>query len=503
MMVNGIASFLANSGWITGTAGLSISTLPLLSRPEDSPCMTISRENWLGRTRGALGRLSLFGPEMVGTAIQETDIWEQRGTEAMIYFLEWADRTAPWLLLIAGGFAVYALVKKREYLKNIFPWQQRFSHQDGPQDFDQKALPQQETPAQQKTPVQEIPKQETEVDPSEKMATPVYISKLPVAGEAEIKGPEVAKNPDGTPQIPGYEILRKLGHGGMGDVYLAAKGDLLNLKFAIKVLAPRLLSDEKALARFRREADMYCKLDCRNVVKLHHYGFAGDQPFMVLEYVEGGNLDSWIQSKSLDSVSIRQVERQAARIMLGCLDGLEIIDHAGLVHRDIKPLNIFLDEDGVPKLGDFGLARPTQDYRITQGNLISGTVPYLSPSMLRGEEFDIRDDLYSLAVTLFEMLTKRFPFQLDEKPESQDTNAVLMLKIITAPVPDPRQFNPFLSEEISGIILKAMSKEKQERYQTPSEFKEALLDFLRKSEVANNNSGIVAPETMDIWRLKE
>lgn len=510
MMVHGVTSFLAAGSWVAGTSALSLSALPAPSHSEDFVPVIPQRQGWLERAGGTMTGLSLFSPDIVQQALGETDIWEKRGTEPTIYFLEWADRaTIPLLLLAVGGLSLFTFYKLRKSggLNHFFPWQ-RFFVRPEPEPFPPQFEPLPPQPEPQLVPPPPEPQPvlpepqpvlpPTGIDDFDQLPTPAS-RRIVTPGEREIKIPTVAKNPDGSFQVPGYSILRELGHGGMGVVFLASKADLMNLRFAIKILKPDLITDAN-LARFKREADMHGRISSPNTVKIHRYGVVGNQPFMVLEYVEGGNLFSWIQSKKLGSASTPKIEREAASIVIGCLKGLEMLHQNGLVHRDIKPANIFLDENGIPKLGDFGLARPREgeSYRVTTEGTFAGTVEYLPTEVLVGEKPDICADIYSLGVTLFEMVTQRLPFEAD--PDIPNASP-LMVKIFNESVPDPRTFNPSLSEAFAAIILKAMNKEKEGRYQTPSEFKDALLDFL-KEDVARLNGAGKAPPTESFWQLK-
>lgn len=487
MMISVATSFLANGSWMAAASGLPLNTLPAISPSENSSLVTPQRQSWLGKAKGTMAGLSLLGPDTVQGALKETALWEQHGTEPMIYFLEWADRaTIPLLLLAVGGLTTFAFhrLKKRGGLDRLFPLQQVFIRPEP------EPEPQPVPPAKELIPP-------TLIDPLDELPTPVS-RRIVTPEDREIKF-ATAKNPDGSFQIPGYSIIRELGRGGMGVVFLASKADLANLLFAIKILKPDLIADKKSLARFKREADMHGRLNCPNTVRIHQYGVVGDQPFMVLEYVAGGNLLSWIQSKKLDPNSTPKIEREAASIVIGCLKGLEVLHQNGLVHRDIKPGNIFLDENGIPKLGDFGLARPREGSKITEEGKFSGTVEYLPKEVLAGEKHDIRADIYSLGVTLFEMVTQRLPFELGGEVESP--LPALVVKIFNEAVPDPRIFNPSLSEELAAIILKAMNKEKEGRFQTPAEFKAALLGFL-KEDTPHLGDVDAAPPTQTLWQLK-
>src|SRR5262250_539121 len=208
--------------------------------------------------------------------------------------------------------------------------------------------------------------------------------------------------------VGSYKVLEKIGEGGMGAVYKGV--DLmLEREVAIKALRPELARQPDVVERFRAEAVTLAKLNHPNIATLYSFLRQGDDYFMVMEFVRGETLDSVLQH----SVGM-QVDRA---ISLFC-QALEGIDHAhkmGIIHRDIKPANMMLTQTGSIKVMDFGIARVLGTARMTrQGNVI-GTVEYMSPEQVRGQETDARSDIYSLGILLYEMLTGRVPFYSDSE----------------------------------------------------------------------------------------
>jgi serine/threonine protein kinase len=207
-----------------------------------------------------------------------------------------------------------------------------------------------------------------------------------------------------------YKIEQKLGEGGMGAVYRGL--DLmLEREVAIKALRPELGSQPQVVERFRSEAVTLAKLNHPNIATLYSFFRQADDYYMVLEYVRGVTLDNLIQQRgALPS-------EQAIPLFCQVLDGIDHAHRFGIIHRDIKPANMMLTEAGALKVLDFGIARILGTARMTkQGHLI-GTIEYMSPEQVRGFETDARSDIYSLGMLLYEMLTARCPFDIQNEFE--------------------------------------------------------------------------------------
>jgi eukaryotic-like serine/threonine-protein kinase len=261
--------------------------------------------------------------------------------------------------------------------------------------------------------------------------------------------------------LGGYRLLRQLGQGGMGKVYLAVGDDRQNV--AIKVLPPRkALEEVNALRRFHREMDLSQRITHPNLARTLSVGNDGDVHFMVMEYIPGKSLYQLVKSERDGPLRVPD----AARLFLKLVDGLEAAHNAGLVHRDIKPSNIMITPDGDVKLLDMGLARALDDETgLTRVNTVLGTLDYASPEQLRdATKADRRSDLYSVGCTLYFALAGQAPFEGGD----------MINKIFRQRLEDP----PPLENQARGvpaafaaIVRKLMSKEPGERYQDCAELR--------------------------------
>jgi serine/threonine-protein kinase len=264
-------------------------------------------------------------------------------------------------------------------------------------------------------------------------------------------------------QIVGnYKIEQKLGEGGMGEVYRGVDM-MLEREVAIKFLRPELASQANVVERFRSEAVTLAKLNHPNIATLYSFMRQGDSFIMVLEFVRGVTLDHVIQQRGAIPCD------QAIPIFCQMLDGIQEAHNYGIIHRDIKPANMMLTEKGTLKVLDFGIARILGTARMTrQGNII-GTIEYMSPEQVRGFETDARSDIYSLGMLLYEMLTARCPFEIQNEFE------LMKAQIEQYPVP-PRQLNPAIPEVVEQAIWRSIQKDPAQRFQSASEFRAFLLN---------------------------
>jgi eukaryotic-like serine/threonine-protein kinase len=252
-----------------------------------------------------------------------------------------------------------------------------------------------------------------------------------------------------------YRVLRKIGGGGMADVYLCE--DLtLGRRVALKVLLQRLLDDPSFVERFRREAKAAAGLNHANLVSIYDWGEVDGTYFIVMEYVEGETLKDLVRRQG------RLGGSEAVRISLQLLAALEFAHRTGIVHRDIKPQNVMLDRDGNVKVTDFGIARAV-DSGMTEAGSILGTAQYLAPEQAKGQPVDERSDLYSVGIVLYEMLTGTVPFK-------GDTAVTVALKHVNEMASEPAQLVPGMPYALNQIVLKAIAKDPDERYQTAAQF---------------------------------
>ncbi|MCR8641708.1 Stk1 family PASTA domain-containing Ser/Thr kinase [Paenibacillus sp. N1-5-1-14] len=249
-----------------------------------------------------------------------------------------------------------------------------------------------------------------------------------------------------------YEILELIGGGGMALVY-KAQDLLLHRKVAIKILRQQYIHDEEFIRRFRREAQSAASLSHPNVVSIYDVGQEEDTYYIVMEYVEGKTLNDLIKEKAP-----LQVE-EAIGIASQISDALDHAHHNEIIHRDIKPHNILIGRNGRVKVTDFGIARATTSSSITQTGSVIGSVHYFSPEHAKGTNAGEKSDLYSLGIVLFQMLTGKLPFR-GENPIS------VALKHLQEEVASPRSVNPLIPQSVENVILKALRKRPEERYQS-------------------------------------
>lgn len=252
------------------------------------------------------------------------------------------------------------------------------------------------------------------------------------------------------PSIPGYKILSKLGQGGMATVWRAEQ-TALGREVALKVVSAQLLSDPRTRERFLREARVSAKVVHPNVITCHDAGEAGGQLFMALELVTGGDLRQLLAREG------KLEPWRALRLILDCLQGLSAIEDAKLIHRDIKPGNIFLDGRGVPKLADLGLAKPSGGADLTMPGMVVGTPAFIAPEQARAvDDLDIRADIYALGATLFCLIAGQPPYPGD------DPMGVLVA-VLNDPVPDLAQKAPDCPAPIAGLVRTLMAKDRKLR----------------------------------------
>ena len=258
-----------------------------------------------------------------------------------------------------------------------------------------------------------------------------------------------------------FKIIEKLGEGGMGAVYKGV--DMMTEReVAIKALKPELASQPEVAERFRSEAVTLAKLNHPNIATLYNFFRQGDEYYMVLEFVRGETLDSLISRQGAMPVE------QAVPLFCKVLEGIDHAHEEGIVHRDIKPANMMLTSKGALKVLDFGIARILGTARMTRAGHLIGTIEYMAPEQVKGLETDARSDIYSLGMLLYEMLTGRVPFDI------QNEFDLMSAQINQMPRP-PRELNPDIPAEVEEAIMRAVAKEPEARYQTAGEFRDVLM----------------------------
>ncbi len=262
--------------------------------------------------------------------------------------------------------------------------------------------------------------------------------------------------------IDGYQLLGRLGAGGMSEVFRAQ--DLINRRVvAIKVIAPRVAGDRLFIERFQREARAAAALIHPNIIACHGMGETRGKPYMVLEYMEGGDVEMLAARARW-----RLPEERVLRIGLDCARGLVAVGSHGMVHRDIKPANIFLDGDGLAKLADLGLAKSAaQDDQLTVAGVRVGSPGYMAPEQARGEAVDIRSDIYSLGASLYHLLAGRAAFVGRTPLET-------VLKGLREEPEPLASAAPQVSPAVAAIVTRCLARLPRDRYQDPAELEHDL-----------------------------
>lgn len=260
-----------------------------------------------------------------------------------------------------------------------------------------------------------------------------------------------------------YHILRKTGRGGMAVVYRGF--DLENQrKVAIKVMASYLVEDPKFRSRFEREIELLRELEHPNIVPVLDFGEHEEAPYIVMPYIESGTLQDRLKVTPLTAIEASKLSQQIS-------SALQFAHDQGIVHRDIKPSNILLDGEGNALLSDFGFAHWHDASMSLTGSGLIGTPAYMSPEQCMGGQVDVRSDQYSLGVVLYRIATGRLPFE-------GDTPLALAIKQINAPLPPPREVNPNIPETVEAVLVKALAKEPEHRFQSVAHLNSAFHDAL-------------------------
>lgn len=271
-----------------------------------------------------------------------------------------------------------------------------------------------------------------------------------------------------------YRVLEPLGSGGMARVYRGYHPQL-DRYVAIKVLRSDLVEDEMFLTRFRQEAQAVAALRHPNIIQVHDFDVEDGLYFMVMELLDGDTLHTRLNDYRVRDEPMPWGEM--VRILLDVLDGLTYAHQEGMIHRDIKPANILLTRRGQAVLADFGIAQIVGGTRHTVSGVLLGTLNYMAPEQGLEGVSDVRSDLYSLGVVLYEMLTRRPPFDAD-------TPLAILLKHVNDPLPLPTELNPDVPAPLERIVLKALAKERDGRFQSGTEMAEALKTAAAEAQIA-------------------
>lgn len=257
-----------------------------------------------------------------------------------------------------------------------------------------------------------------------------------------------------------YMIVSRLGEGGMADVYLAID-TLLNREVAIKVLRGELSTDAVSLLRFKREANAASTLNHPNIVEIYDVGEEDGKHFIVMEVVRGKTLKQLISQRGA------MEKEEALAIMKQLIAAISEAHRKNIIHRDIKPQNVLVKDDGTVKITDFGIALAQDAMQLTQTDAVMGSVHYLAPECARGEAASNQSDVYSLGIVLYELLRGEVPFN-GEAPVQ------IAIKHMREDIPSIREFNPTLPQSLENIILKATAKNKSLRYQSAKDMADDL-----------------------------
>jgi eukaryotic-like serine/threonine-protein kinase len=267
--------------------------------------------------------------------------------------------------------------------------------------------------------------------------------------------------------IDNYRILEVIGRGGMGVVFKALDDNLEKI-VALKMIDPFLARDENFVRRFKTEAKALARLENPNIVGVHALRNTEAGLFMVMEYVESQPLSNYLRDNGPFNI------KDAISILKQLLNAIGHAHEVGVIHRDIKPSNILLCDNGKIKVTDFGLAKVVQQKSgastVTQAR--AGTLYYMSPEQIKGlKNVDIRSDLYSLGMTVYEMLTGRVPF------DKTDSDFTIQRQIVDGEIPSPVKFNSAIPKRMIKIIQKSINKEPEKRYQSANEMLKDILEF--------------------------
>ena len=277
-----------------------------------------------------------------------------------------------------------------------------------------------------------------------------------------------------------YQIIKSIGEGGMANVYLAYD-TILDRDVAVKILRGDLSNDEKFVRRFQREALNASSLSHPNIVEVYDVGEDNGQYFIVMEYIEGKNLKDLIKKRG------KLTTTEVVDIMSQIADGLSVAHDSYIIHRDIKPQNIMILENGMVKITDFGIAMEMNATQLTQTNSVMGSVHYLPPEQASGKGATLKSDIYSMGILMYELLTGSLPYKGDNAVE-------IALKHLKEPLPSIREQLPDLPQSVENVIMKSAAKNPKNRYNDAREMFEDLKTCLDESRLNEEKYEYEYPE---------
>lgn len=267
-----------------------------------------------------------------------------------------------------------------------------------------------------------------------------------------------------------YKIVSELGHGGMADVY-EARDVIFKREVALKIIKYENAKKIENLIRFQNEARFSAAFNHPNIVKIYDYGEYNNLPYIVTEFVRGQTIRDVLDYKRCFSLN------ESCSIMMQLCDAVHEIHSKNIVHRDIKPQNIYYSSDGSIKLGDFGISILLgSGMNVSENRKIMGTAQYLAPELVYGEKPTFQSDIFAMGITLFELLTGRVPF------DAKDPHEVAIMQV-EKEVPSPLKTNPDLPKEIEEIIFKAVNKDLHKRYKNVLDMKKDISALYRNKKI--------------------
>ncbi len=277
--------------------------------------------------------------------------------------------------------------------------------------------------------------------------------------------------------IGDYRIIERVGQGGMGEVYKAVHSKL-GQTVAIKMLSPEYSENESMRRRFLNEARIQARFTHPNVVNILNFFEEGKRAYLVMEFINGETLETVLRRRG-----ILQIE-EALQISYSVISALVFMHSKGVIHRDIKPSNIMFTEDGTVKVTDFGIAKSLNESTKHTKTGIVGSVDYVSPEQILGEQTTPATDIYSFGITLYKMVTGRTPFKGDTE------YSIMKSRLEDKPIP-PNSYNPLISKSLNNVILKAISRFPKDRYQSLIDFSQHLRSV---SKPGKDKFGFKLPE---------